>query len=180
MMLQILIVGIPAFLIFLVALSLKKGVPCAIFVPTPSKIITCMLELAGLKPRETLYDLGCGDGRVILMAAQNYGANAIGVEVNPILVGYARLKIRRKKLESRAKVIQSNFFKVDLRKADVITLYLSQYANDRLEEKLEKELKPGARVVSYIFKMSGWKTSVENPKNVFLYIIPDAIQKNGG
>jgi cyclopropane fatty-acyl-phospholipid synthase-like methyltransferase len=178
MLSPILIGGILIFLTFLVALSLKKGIPCAIFVPTPPKIIECMLELASLKPNEILYDLGCGDGRIILMAAENYGANSIGVEVNPILAGYARLKVRKKKLESRSRVIQSNLFKVDLRKADVVTLYLSQYANNRLEGKLEKELKPGARVVSYVFNIIGWKTSAKDSKNnIFLYIVPNAYQE---
>ncbi len=127
------------------------------FVSTPANVVEKMLELAKLNPGETLYDLGSGDGRIIIMAAEKYGVNAVGIELNEGRVKESRKKILEKGLEDKVKVIQANFLDVDISSADVVTLYLLQRANKILKPNLERYLKHGARVISHDFEMPGWK-----------------------
>ena len=129
------------------------------FVQTPLDVAKKMLEMAQVKPGEVLYDLGCGDGRLIILAAKDIGANATGIELREDLVERARTEIKRLNLEERVKVIQGNFFDVNISDANVITLYLTSSANERLRPKLEAELKLGSRIVSHDFKVPGWKPS---------------------
>jgi tRNA A58 N-methylase Trm61 len=130
------------------------------FVQTPLDVAKKMLEMAQVKPGEVLYDLGCGDGRLIILAAKDIGANATGIELREDLVERARTEIKRLNLEERVKVIQGNFFDVNISDANVITLYLTSSANERLRPKLEAELRLGSRIVSHDFKVPGWKPSV--------------------
>jgi len=116
-----------------------------------------MLELAEVKPGELVYDLGCGDGRIIILAATEFGARAIGIEIRKDLVERCREKIRQLGLEDRVRVIHGDMFKIDIGDADVVTLYLLTSVNKMLRPKLEKELKHGARVVSHDFEITGWK-----------------------
>lgn len=127
------------------------------FVPTPLEVIRRMLTLSGLKKGEILYDLGCGDGRVLIVAAQEFGAQAVGVELNLNLVKEGREKVGRLELDTMAKIVHGNIMDIDTESADVVTLYLTTSANEKVRPKLEKELKPGARVVSHDFTMPGWK-----------------------
>lgn len=127
------------------------------FVQTPLEVAKKMLDLSQVKPGEILYDLGCGDGRLIILAARDMGANSTGIELREDLVERARTEIKRLNLEDKVKVIQGNFFDVNISEANVITLYLTSSANERLKPKLEAELKLGARVVSHDFKVPGWK-----------------------
>ena len=127
------------------------------FVQTPLEVAKKMLDLSQIKPGEVLYDLGCGDGRLIILAAKDVGAKSTGIELREDLVERARTEIKRLNLEDKVKVIQGNFFDVNISDANVITLYLTSSANERLRPKLEAELKPGARVVSHDFKVPGWK-----------------------
>jgi cyclopropane fatty-acyl-phospholipid synthase-like methyltransferase len=127
------------------------------FVQTPLEVAKKMLDLSQVKPGEVLYDLGCGDGRLIILAAKDLGAKSTGIELREDLVERARTEIKRLDLEDKVKVIQGNFFDVNISDANVITLYLTSSANERLRPKLEAELKPGARVVSHDFKVPGWK-----------------------
>jgi cyclopropane fatty-acyl-phospholipid synthase-like methyltransferase len=129
------------------------------FVQTPLDVAKKMLELAHVKAGESLYDLGCGDGRLIILAAKDIGAKSTGVELREDLVERARTEIKRLNLEDRVKVIQGNFFDVTISDANVVTLYLTSSANERLRPKLEAELKPGSRVISHDFKVPGWKPS---------------------
>jgi cyclopropane fatty-acyl-phospholipid synthase-like methyltransferase len=133
------------------------------FVQTPLEVAKKMLDLSQIKPGEVLYDLGCGDGRLIILAAKEIGAKSKGVELREDLIERARTEIKRLNLEDRVNVIQGNFFDVAISDADVVTLYLTSSANERLRPKLEAELKPGARVISHDFKVPGWKpTAVYN------------------
>jgi len=132
------------------------------FVQTPLEVAKKMLELVEVKPGENLYDLGCGDGRLILLAAKDMGANSIGIDLREDLLERARTEILRLGLEAKVKVIQANFFDVDISTANVVTLYLTSSANERLRPKMEKELRTGCRVVSHDFKVPGWK-----PKQVY-------------
>jgi len=127
------------------------------FVQTPLEVAKKMLDLSQIKPGEVLYDLGCGDGRLIILAAKDVGAKSTGIELREDLVERARTEIKRLNLEDKVKVIQGNFFDVNISDANVITLYLTSSANERLRPKLEAELKPGVRVVSHDFKVPGWK-----------------------
>jgi cyclopropane fatty-acyl-phospholipid synthase-like methyltransferase len=129
------------------------------FVQTPLEVARKMLDLSQIRSGEVLYDLGCGDGRLIILAAKEVGAKATGVELREDLIERARTEIKRLNLEDSVSVIQGNFFDVAISEADVVTLYLTSSANERLRPKLEAELKPGARVISHDFKVPGWKPS---------------------
>lgn len=129
------------------------------FVQTPLEVAKKMLDLSHVKSGEILYDLGCGDGRLIILAAKDIGAQSTGIELREDLVERAKLEIKRLNLEGKVKVIQGNFFDVNISDADVITLYLTSSANERLRPKLEAELKNGVRVISHDFKVPGWKPS---------------------
>ena len=128
-----------------------------------------MLALAEIKPGDMLYDLGSGDGRVVIMAAQDYGARAVGVEMREDLAKQAMEKIGELGLEGRVKIFHGDMFKIDLSQANVVTLYLTTSANDKVKPKLENELKPGTRVVSHDYEILGWRpikidNFCENPR----------------
>lgn len=127
------------------------------YVPSPQQVVERMLDAAGVRPGETVYDLGCGDGRVLITAVEKYRAKAVGVELSPLLARQAAEQIRQRKLEADAKVIEGNMLDVDLSGADVVVLYLLTESNNILKPRLEKFLKPGARVVSHDFEIRGWK-----------------------
>ena len=135
----------------------KKPEKLAPFVPSPETVVEKMLRLAEVKPGDTVYDLGCGDGRIILMAAQKFGANAVGVELDPDLYKQTSEKIKELKLQDKVKIIHGDLLKVDLTPATVVTLYLLTSANEKLKPNLEKFLRKGARVVSHDFEVPGWK-----------------------
>lgn len=156
-----------------------KPAKLAPYVTSPQPVVDKMLQLAGLKSGETVYDLGCGDGRILFSAARNFSAKAVGVELSGTLVRRTRDQSEALGLSDQIKVIQGDMMQVDLKDADVVTLYLITEANDQLRPKFEKELKPGARVVSLEFKMRGWKPSkvekVEahrHPYTVYVYEMP--------
>src|SRR5437868_1767295 len=127
------------------------------FLPSPQLVVERMLESAHIKAGEVVYDLGSGDGRIVIMAAQKYGANAVGVEISDILCQSTMKKVNALGLASQVKIIHGSALKVDLSPADVVTLYLLTSSNARLKPNLEKYLKPTARVVSLNFGMPGWK-----------------------
>ncbi len=144
----------------------------AAYVPTPEPIIRRMLEMAEVKPGETLYDLGSGDGRIVVIAARDFGARAIGIEIDQGLVSLSRRNIEAQNLKDNATIVKGDFYNASLRDADVVTLYLRQNTNDRLGAKFKKELRPGARVVSYTFVMTGWNpTKVDNESHIYVYTI---------
>lgn len=169
-----------AFVFVFVAFLLTKlifAIPIffgAPFVPASLKNVKRMIELANLKPGEIIYDLGSGDGRLIIEAAKNYKAKAVGIEINPLLVYFSRWKIKKLGLQDNISVYQGNFFKKNFSDADVITLYLSQPALKHLEKKFLSELKPGTRIVSLSFTFNNIpfiKAHSEKP-NIRLYQIP--------
>lgn len=127
------------------------------FVPTPEVVLRRMLQLAGVRPGEVVYDLGCGDGRILISAARDFKAYAVGVEIRQDLYKQCVEKVRDLGLEDRVTVIHGSFFDVDLSEADVITMYLLTSVNERLKPKLEKELTGGTRVVSHDFEVPGWR-----------------------
>jgi len=152
------------------------------YVASPAKAVDLMLEMAKIKPGETVYDLGSGDGRIVIAAAGKYKAKAIGIEISPKLVASATAEIERAKLSDQARVIQGDVFQADLSGADVVTIYLDTQSNAKLRPRLERFLKRGARVVSYDYPVPGWKATLvekiegrrEHP--IYLYEIPPAKQ----
>jgi SAM-dependent methyltransferase len=127
------------------------------FIPSPEPVVEQMLKLADLKPGETLYDLGCGDGRILFLAAQQFQAKAVGIELSSKLAREASIRAKELGLEDRVKVIEGNLLKTDISSADVVTLYLLRLSNEKLKPNLLKQLKAGARVVSHDFEIMGWK-----------------------
>jgi len=147
-------------------------------------IVEQMLELSELKPGEMLYDLGCGDGRILIMAAEKFQARAVGVELNENLYKEALGKVKAKGLEDRVRIIQGDLLDQNLRPADVVTLYLLSSANEKIRPRMEKSLRNGSRVVSHDFKIPGWKP--EKMRNIvdrngishtlYLYKLPQGAQ----
>jgi predicted RNA methylase len=133
------------------------------YVPSPPQVIRQMLILAELKPGEVFFDLGAGDGRTVIMAAKDFGARAVGVELKEDLVKRALGSIYEQGLQDRVTIVNSDMFNVDLTSADVVFLYLTTSANEKVKPKLEAELKPGVRVISHDYEIVGWKpVKVEN------------------
>jgi len=128
--------------------------PDVIFVPTPPEVVEKMLELAGVTKDDLVYDLGCGDGRIVVTAARKYGCRAVGFDVDPERIEESKENVARNKVGHLVKIEHQDIFKLDLSRADVITLYLLPSLNVRLIPQLEK-LKPGSRIVSHAFDMKG-------------------------
>jgi protein-L-isoaspartate O-methyltransferase len=137
----------------------NKGVDLAPYIPSPEVVVERMLSAARVKPGELVYDLGSGDGRIVIMAAQKFQARAVGVELRGDLCKSTQARIKKLGLEDRVSLIHENMLKVDLSPADVVTLYLLTTSNERLRPNLEKYLKPGARVVSNDYEIRGWTPS---------------------
>ena len=142
------------------------------FISSPKDIQEKMLKLAGIKPGDVVYDLGCGSGRILILADKIYQAQAIGFEISPWPYFLARVNIFLKK--SKARVLFKNFFRVDLSKADIIFCYLMPEINQKLQPKLEKELKKGTKIVTYAFSFPKWKpkivSSKSGPRSAFIYL----------
>jgi precorrin-6B methylase 2 len=134
----------------------EKHSPDVIFVPTPQEVVERMLELAKVTKKDLLYDLGCGDGRIVVTAAKKYGCRAVGFDVDPQRIKESNENVKKNGVEKLVKIEQKNIFKLDLSKANVITLYLLPSLNVKLIPQLDK-LKPGSRIVSHDFDMRGVK-----------------------
>jgi predicted RNA methylase len=128
------------------------------YIPTPQGIVEKMLEAGRVKPGDVVYDLGSGDGRIVITAAQKFGARAVGVELRPDLCRIASERIKALGLDDKVRMVQGSALRVDLGPADVVTMWLLTSSNERMKPKLEKDLKPGTRVVSNQFPIQGWKT----------------------
>ena len=129
---------------FLVLLARNE----AVYIPLPQETIDSMLKMAEIGPDDVLFDLGSGDGRVVIAAAKKYGIRAVGIEKSRMLAWLSKRAVRKNMLEDRVYIVNGDFFKQDLSDATVVTAYLSQKINDRLEQKLRKELKQGTRILS--------------------------------
>jgi SAM-dependent methyltransferase len=129
--------------------------PDIFFVPTLESVADQMLQLAGVTRADVVYDLGSGDGRILMLAAQKYGARCVGIELDPRLVDLSR-GVAREAKEDRVSFIEGDLFEADISEATVVTIYLSTTVNARLEPKLRQELRPGARVVSHQFPVGRW------------------------
>ncbi len=140
--------------------------------PTPVENVRKMLSLAEVGPDDVVYDLGCGDGRIVVIAVKEFGARAVGIEADPLRFLWSYMRIKLSGLGEKAKIIWGNFFNHNLSEATVITVFLSSKANNKLKEKLERELDVGTRIISYYWTFDGWKTIKVDPLlSVYLYRI---------
>jgi SAM-dependent methyltransferase len=150
------------------------------FVPSPMPVVEEMLKLAEVNKDDKVYDLGSGDGRIVIMAAQKFGAKAVGVELDAKLFQESTARIAELGLERRARILHENMYSVSLRPATVVTLYLLTSVNERLKPILERDLRPGARVVTHDFRIPGWEPKATREvisgngisHTVYLYVRP--------
>jgi len=139
------------------------------FVASPLPVVRRLLTLAQLRPGEVLYDLGAGDGQPVIVAAEEFGARAIGIELREDLARRTMNKVYDLGMQDRVKIINEDLFRVDLSEADVVYMYLTTSANEKVRPKLEAELKRGTRVVSHDYEITGWRPAkierfCENPR----------------
>ena len=148
--------------------------------PTPQLVVDQMLSIAQVRAGEMVYDLGCGDGRIVIAAAQKYKAHAVGIEIRRDIYERTLRKVASLGLSDQVQIVHGNALRYDLSPADVVTLYLLTSSNERLKPILAKDLKPSARVVSHDFEIRGWKPAAVNrmtidgqPHTIYLYRISD-------
>jgi len=165
------------------AAAKEEKTPDVVYVPTPHDVVAKMLELAAVKKADVLYDLGCGDGRIVVAAAKKLHCRAMGFEIDDERVAEARKNVKKAKVENLAKIEQKDIFTIDLHPASVVTLYLLPTLNVKLIPQLEK-LKPGSRIVSHDFDMKGvlpdkvlHMTSKEDNVEHTLYLFTTPLKK---
>lgn len=149
--------------------------PDVIFVPTPNQVVERMLQMAQVGPKDVVYDLGCGDGRIVIHAAKKYGARAVGIDIDPDRIKEANANARAAGVTGKVRFILGDLFETDISEATVVSLYLLTSLNLKLKPKLISELKPGTRVVSHAFEMGDWKPEQEDyveGSNVYLWRVP--------
>ena len=153
------------------------------FVPTSAEAVQAMLRLAGVTKTDIVYDLGCGDGRIVVAAAKNFGARAVGIDIDPQRIAEARENARRAGVEDKVRFEENDLFQADIHQATVVTLFLLAHVNLKLRPKLLQDLRPGTRIVSNTFDMGDWKADKEltlgDPQELaflshhfFLWIVP--------
>jgi len=145
------------------------------FVPTPGPVVDAMLRMAAVTSADTVYDLGCGDGRIVITAAQRYGARGVGIDIDPARVAEATENARNGKVADRVTIVRGDLFEADISGATVVTLYLLTDLNIKLRPKLLRDLKPGTRVVSHAFSMGDWKPERQETvqgTSVYLWRVP--------
>lgn len=157
------------------AKEVKRDVP---YVPTPQAVVDAMLELANVTKNDVVYDLGCGDGRLVITAVQKFGAKrGVGVDIDPQRIKESNENAKAAKVTDRTTFLVQDLFQTDFKDATVVTLYLLPAVNMRLRPKLMSELKPGTRVVSHAFDMGDWQpektvTVPGGGQQIFLWRIP--------
>jgi SAM-dependent methyltransferase len=163
-----------------------KREPDVPYVPTTEEAVQAMLKLADVKKTDVVYDLGCGDGRIVVAAAKNFGAHAVGIDINPVRIAEAKANAKKAGVENLVRFEENDLFEADFHQATVVTLFLLPNINLKLLPKLLEQLKPGTRVVSNTFDMGDWKPEKEATvgdanedsysylsKKLFLWIIPE-------
>jgi tRNA G37 N-methylase Trm5 len=151
----------------------KLREPDVIFVPTPQEVVDAMLQMVNVTAKDVVYDLGSGDGRIPITAAQKYGATGVGIDINPERIKEANANLAKAGVGGKVKFLNQDLFETDLSPATVITLYLLPSLNVKLMPKL-KQLKPGTRIVSHSFDMGDWpaeKTQDVNGRMVYMWTI---------
>jgi len=138
-----------------------KRAPDVPYVPTTDEAVDAMLKLGQVKKTDILYDLGCGDGRIVIAAAKKFGAHGVGIEINPERIAEAKENARKAGVENLVRFEENDLFLADFHEATVVTLFLLPNVNLKLRPKLLQDLKPGTRVVSNTFDMGDWKAEKE-------------------
>jgi SAM-dependent methyltransferase len=161
-------------LLFSVACEAQKEVR---YDPTPYPVVRAMLQLAKVGPNDVIYDLGSGDGRIVITAAREFGARGVGVDIDPALIAQARANARAAGVEDKVRFIEGNMYDADVREASVVSVFLHPEPNMKLRPKLLSQLKPGSRIVSYIWDMGDWKPDAEQSAgvrdyNIYLWRVP--------
>jgi SAM-dependent methyltransferase len=149
--------------------------PDVIFVGTPPDVVDAMLKGLEVKSTDIVYDLGSGDGRILITAAQKYGARGVGIEIDPALIKIAEENARKAGVSSKVRFISAYLFEADIREATVVTLYLLEELNVKLRPKLLRELKPGTRIASHRFRMGDWqpeKAVSVGDRAVYFWTVP--------
>jgi cyclopropane fatty-acyl-phospholipid synthase-like methyltransferase len=150
--------------------------PDVVYVPTPQEVVDAMLQLAEVKSTDVVYDLGSGDGRIPITAAQKYKARGVGIDINPERTKEANDNAVKAGVTGQVRFMTADLFETNISEATVVTLYLLQSLNEKLRPKLLRELKPGTRVVSHAFSMGdAWppeKTVVVDNRNIYFWTIP--------
>ena len=155
--------GVVVFCGLWLTAAAQEAEKLAPYYPTPETIVERMLKLGGLKAGEKMYDLGSGDGRIVIMAAQKFHANAVGVELDRELSLQSQQRIRKLGLEKTAHIVNGDLLQQDYGSADLVTVYLWPEANDKVQPLLDRQLKKGARVVAHDFEFRAWKPEkIEN------------------
>ena len=150
-------------------------VPDVVFVPTPFRVVDLMLEVARIRAGDVLFDLGSGDGRIVIAAAKRFGIKATGIDIDPLLIAQSRVNADTARVSHLVGFREADLFTTDLRPASVVTLYLLPALNVRLRPKLFEELRPGSRVVSHAFDMGDWKadsTLMLDARIVYFWVMP--------
>ena len=154
--------------------------PDVAYEPTPTEVVHAMLRLAKVTAADAVYDLGCGDGRIVITAARHLGARGVGVDIDPLRIDESRENARRAGVTDRIRFLNEDLFRTDISEATVVTLFLSQEVNLAVRPKLQRELKPGTRIVSHWHHMGDWKPqetvrvrSGDREHPIYLWIIPD-------
>lgn len=150
------------------------------YVPTPQEVVHKMLEVAQVKKGDTVYDLGCGDGRIVIMAAKEFGSNAVGIDIDPNRIREANENAKQAGVSEKTRFIEKDLFQADFRAANVVTLYLLTSVNLKLRPKLLAELKPGTRVVSHNFDMGDWKPTKTvdfQGRKIYLWVVGEKAQQ---
>ncbi|MEJ5369083.1 MAG: methyltransferase domain-containing protein [Bryobacteraceae bacterium] len=153
------------------------------YVPTPPPIVEAMLKLGQIQPSDFVIDLGCGDGRIVVMAAEKFGARGMGVDLNPQRIAEAKENARKAGVEDRVEFVEKNLFEADVSKATLVTLYLLPDVNLRLRPKLLRELRTGARIVSHSFDMGDWKPDKKievNGKTLYFWEVTEKAKREFG
>jgi SAM-dependent methyltransferase len=127
------------------------------YVPTTDEAVQAMLKLADVKKTDIVYDLGCGDGRIVVAAAKTFGAHGVGVDINPVRIAEAKENAKKAGVENLVRFEENDLFQADIHEATVVTLFLLPHINLKLRPKLLQDLKPGTRIVSNTFDMGDWK-----------------------
>jgi SAM-dependent methyltransferase len=151
------------------------GLPYVPFVPTPEAVVDEMLEIARVSAADIVYDLGSGDGRIVIAAAKRFGARGVGVEIDPELIREATENAEQAGVTHRVRFVEGDFFTADIREATVVTLYLLPEVNRQLLPKLLAELRPGTRIVSYKYDLGDWapeKTVRVSRGTVYYWVVP--------
>jgi SAM-dependent methyltransferase len=158
-----------------------EKLPTVPYVPTPQEVVDKMLEMAKVTKNDVVYDLGCGDGRIVITAAQKYGARGVGIDLNPERIKEANENLKKSGVGNRVKFMQGDLFKSNFAEATVVTLYLLPQVNVALRPQLWRQLKVGTRVVSHAFDMGPeWppeRTETVDGRTVYMWTITDAHKK---